>query len=568
MNPFRAACPVLTGLALAARAAVADAPLPPTVRHLLLHNTHGMLPYAFPRETSFDELDRVLAHRFDIVGISFCGPYSGGVIDFAALDAAVRRIHDAGSQTLVHLMPRFLPDEAVGDTLNDGTRIPHAWNRNPNYAVIDVFDPAQTAKFNDYLARVAERYGNDPRIAAFCIGWGFQGETGFFTGDFNAGFEKMGSVSAGYSDHALRTFNAWRGQHDRPEIDALPQPSLADADPVYVDFMRFRSRWIANRFQADAARAMKRHTAKPVGLFAYLPAGKESYARNWVSTPNADFYRSAGSAASYDNARTLSDSGIGWEDSRLHAGRWDFTFAAMRRDQLRMMAHGAAFHAMFCRHYTNEPQWEPGVYDKVARFIRDEAPDLRTRIRTVPPDIGLLLPTWSCAAWPGRSEAQPFLPAEDLLRFIRQHVGIVESFGLRYRLLTEDDLVRPEAWKDVRLILVVAGNRLEPALDDDTLKALREATNVAWLDFTGQAPSRAAVRAILRRRGVPVFFDHDGDLPIAGMVGNIVFNWRPEPTRVRYATATGPVDQTLGPHEVVFLDDVRALRDEAESTQR
>ncbi|MCP6726238.1 hypothetical protein NL526_29695, partial [Klebsiella pneumoniae] len=78
-----------------------------------------------------------------------------------------------------------------------------------------------------------------------------------------------------------------------------------------------------------------------------------------------DFYRSAGSASSFDIGRTLLDSGVGWEDAELHDGKWDFTAACMRRDEARQIARGGAFHAMHVRVYTMEPQWEPGIYDKV-----------------------------------------------------------------------------------------------------------------------------------------------------------------------------------------------------------
>lgn len=525
-----------------------------TVEDFLHGATHGFLPYAFPAETRWEELDQVLSRGFDTVGVTFCGPYAGGAIDFGVLDEAVRRIDATGARALLHIMPRFELSEGIADTLSDGSVLRHVWNQSPHYSVIDVFCATQAARFNRYLELAADRYGDDSRVAGFCIDWGFQGETGFFTGDFNAGHERMGTVSAGYSNHALDTFNRWRAVRGAAPVAALPIPSATGSSAEFVDFMHFRHDWLSERFQAEAVRAMKARTDKPVGTFAYLPAGKESYARNWCPVPAADFYRSAGSAASYDNRRTLSDSGIGWEDSLLHGGVWDKTSAAMIRDQWRMMAHGAAFHAMWCRHYEAEPGWEPGLYNRVAAFIRDEAPAARRQIRPATATVGLFLPTWSCAAWPGHSEAQPFLIRADLNHFIRRHVGIVESFGLSYDLLTEADLADPACLDAYELVLLVAANRLDVALGEAAARSLHSRPHVRRVDYEGNPPTRSGIRDLLVEAGIPLYLDHDGEDPLAGRVNNVLFNFGNAPVRVRLAGRDGVETVALGAHEVRVLE--------------
>ncbi len=561
---FPATCGFVFALLSGALPAGADSSRPPppkpddrkaAVRDLLFDRTHGLLPYPFPAETSLEELDRVLAGKFDTVGILFCGPYRGGEIDFDSLDRVLERIARAGSTTLLNVMPRFLESEGIRDRLSDGRVLAHAWNRSPNYAILDVFDPEQTAKFRGYLAAVGERYGHDERIAGFTIHWGYLGETGFFIGDFTKDSALLGTVSAGYSVHALRAFNAWRGKRGLDPVPSLPDPTAPS--PEFVRFMRFRYEAVS-KFQADAVETLKRATDRPVGIFAYLPADKASYARAWTSTPNADFYRSAASAATYDLSRTLSDSAIGWEDSGLHAGGWDFSFAAIRRDEIRMMALGAVFHAMWYRGYETESAWERGLYERICRFIREEAPRIRSRLRPEPPIVGLFLPTWSCAAWPPRSAEQPFLPSERLLRFIRLHVGIVESFGVPYRLLVESDLEDPASYADLRLVLIVAGDRLDDALGEEVAGRLRGDEKIAWIDFAGnETPSRTRIRSLFEERGIPIRLDHEGDLPIVGRVGNAVFNFRGEPTEVRFATAGGTTNRLLRGHEVLLLDDPR-----------
>ncbi len=336
-------------------------------------------------------------------------------------------------------------------------------------------------------------------------------------------------------------------------------PSTAEQSREYIDLMHFRFDWLSNHFQAGAVRAMKQYTEKPIGVFAYLPSGKESYARNWCPTPGADFYRSAGSAASYVLPRTLSDSGIGWEDSMLHAGRWDFTFAAMRRDELRMMAHGAAFHAMFCRVYDTEPQWEKDIYDKMAAFIKSDAPQLRSRIIHEKTDVGLFLPTWSCAAWPGKSAQQPYIPMDGVHGFIRLHTGIIESFGLRYRLVTEEDLAQANGCSDLNLVFIVAGNHLNKALGDKIVKQLKSDPRYAWVTYDGQNPARSAIRAILEKSQIPIYLDYDSEDPIAGMVNNVLFNWKPESVEVRYRANGNSMMRTLEGHEVEFVEKPEAL---------
>ncbi|HLK57837.1 MAG TPA: hypothetical protein VKU00_14820 [Chthonomonadaceae bacterium] len=72
--------------------------------------------------------------------------------------AAVNRDLKYKARAVLHLAPRFSEGDRMGDTLHDGTALPHVWNRSPNYSVTDIFDPRQQALFFDYLKKGASNH--------------------------------------------------------------------------------------------------------------------------------------------------------------------------------------------------------------------------------------------------------------------------------------------------------------------------------------------------------------------------------------------------------------------------
>jgi len=506
---------------------------------------HSWCPYALPAETTLSEIESVAKRGFDAVGISFVGPYNGGGIDFSTLDAAVALVAKHGARAVLHLAPRFSEADRAGDVLNDGTVLAHVWNRSPNYSVADIFDPRQRGLFHDYLRIVAKRYGKDPRVAGFALGWGYMGETGFFFGDFLANFSLLGAVCAGYSDHALREFNAWRSRHGMTAVDRLPVPSPLRQSDDYARFQRFRSEWVRDVFQKGLVAAVKEHTSLPVGIFGYIAANPNNYARCWQSTPNADFYRSAASASSFDITRTLLDSGVGWEDAEMHDGKWDFTFACLRRDEARQIARGGAFHAMHVRVYETETQWERGVFDKVCDFLRTQP--LARKVHREPPQVALFQPTWGVAALPAESARQPFLPNRAHSRHLTKMIGLVESFGLPYRLITETDLIDRNRLRSYKFLLVPMWDALPRILEGKTYRMLARDRRVVPLPLLDRPYTRTEFRDRLKLAGIPGRLDFDAETILAGRFANLVYNWTNRLTQVRIPESADPLN--LAPHE-------------------
>jgi len=535
----------LIGVSAVAGAATKEEP-----QRFLRQYRHSWCPYALPRETSLAEIEKVARLGFDTVGMSFVAPYNSGDIDFSRLDEAVRMIAERGQQVVLFLAPRFLDSEGVADQLDNGKIIQHVWDKNPNYSMIDIFDPVQRRKFVDWLKRCAVRYGKDDRVAAFVLGWGYQGETGFYNGDWNTKFEWMGSECAGYSPHALAEFNKWRTKKTLPEVAALPLPSLTEQSDDYVLFHRFRSEFIRNVFHREMIGAVKQHTQLAVGIYAYIAASTDSYARDWTDAPNADFYRSAGSTASFDMTRTLIDSGIGWEDSLLHDGKWNFTAACMERDQARQIAKGGVFHAMYVRVYETEPQWENGVFDKVVVFLKTQ--ELDKGIRRTKATVALFQPTWGAAALPGRSEAQKFLPKVEYWHYLDKMIGLAESFGLPYDLVTEWDLLDAARLKRFQHIIVPMWELIPKVVGKVRYRKLANDKRVVRIPLKEWALTRSEFRDVLKQAGIKTRLDFDSDKILAGRTHNLVYNWDEKPIQVRVPERED--DITLQPYQYLFVD--------------
>ncbi|MGC8668476.1 MAG: hypothetical protein ACP5VE_10220 [Chthonomonadales bacterium] len=538
-------------LALAACFSVTPikASTPAQTQHFLRSLRHSWCPYALPAETSLGEILQVARFDFDTVGISFVGPYNGGHMDFASLDQAIDAVSRRGQRVVLHLSPRFLEDEGVSDRLSDGTTLPNIWNRNPNYALADIFDPGQRRKICDWFRCVARRYGKDPRVAAFVLGWGNLGETGFFHGDFITNPASLGSVCAGYSTWALKAFNSWRRKHHLEPVTRLPLPSPIHQTQDYILFHRFRSEFIRTVFHKEILQAVKEFTSDPVGIFAYLPASPDSYARDWTDAPNADFYRTAGVAATYDMHRTLIDSGIGWEDAGLHDGTWNFTAACMERDEARQMARGGVYHMMWVREYRTDPRWEKNIQQKIARFLKTQR--ISERVRAERPVLALYQPTWGAAAIPGRSAQQPFLPKASVSTYVTKMVGLVESFGIPYQLVTERDLENPATLKPYRLVVVPLWDLLPRILGQEGAARLARDPRVIGIPTQDHPLTRSQMRALLRNR-VPIRLDFDAEKILAGRTGNLVYNWDDHPIEVRVPEAREPLQ--LRPCEYRFIE--------------
>lgn len=500
-------------------------------RSFLRDYRHGFCPYPLPFETSLDEIKSIADHGFSAMGIMFAAPYSEGVIDWTTLDKAVDMIAADGRKSVLHICPRFAESEGLFDVMSNGKRIPHANNKSPNYSVLDIYDPVQKFKFYSYLTRAAERYANNPNVIGFVFGWGYMGETGFYIGDFLSDYNLFGSECAGYSDKAMLEYNRWRKAHGKDAIDKLPLPSVKEQSDDYIDWTHFKYWYVSEVFERGAVDAFKAKTDKPVGTFAYLPSGVDSYARAWCYVPNADFFRSAGAAPSFDPTRTLQDSGIGWEDAWQHDGNWDFTAKRMMSDEARFIAKGSMFHCMYYRGYKTEPQWEKDVYKKVSNFLTTE--NIRDQILPEKLKVALYRPTWGCAALPARSEKQLFAPVEGPMNYLTKMLGLVESFGLPYKQIVEEDLLEPERLSKYDLIILPISDYLPKILGKKRAQELAKDSRVLLIPSRTQPVPRSEFRKMLQKKHAPMSFDYDGDQCVAGKANNVIFNWTADPIKIK-----------------------------------
>lgn len=515
----------------------------------LRQHRHAWLPYPFPAETSTNELARLLDFPFDIIGLSFAGSYHGGDIDFSTLDTAVAMVAARGRTAVLSLTPRFDASDGVFDRLTDGSVITNVPYKNPNASMIDVFDPAQREKFCRWIDLCVGRYGKDPRVSGFVIGWGYMGETGFFIGDYLSDFDKLDSVASGYSTNALAEFNRWRQKHGLSNLLQLPLPSVAGPDRDYILFQRFRTEFAGGVFQKEAVARAQALTRKPVGIFGYISVNAANYARNWAPTPNADFYRSAVSAASFDMGRTLLDSGMGYEDSELSDVPWNYTVAAIERNIARQMAHGGVFHAMPVRDFVKCPPWETNYFPRLADFLLTQR--LAEKVRVSPVDVALFQPTWSAAALPIRDAAHPFAPRAAAQERCAKTIGLVESFGVPYQLITERELLAPRALKKYRRIIIPLWDLMPEILDRKSYGQLARDPRVIPILSGDRSMTRSEFRELLRQYNVPIRLDFDSDKILAGRVNNLIFNWSDRPLTVQIPVENQPL--LLQPMEYRFV---------------
>jgi hypothetical protein len=452
---------------------------------------------------------------------------------------AIEKIAIKGKKAVLHLTPRFAESDGVWDRLDNGKIIHSIWDKNPNYGIIDVFSPEQRAKSIAWLEQAAKRYGRNRRVVSFTVGWGFIGETGFYAGDWFADIDKpetahTGSECAGYSQNALRQFNRWRAKKGFEPVNKLPLPSTKRQSQDYILFHRFRCEFIREVLHREMIAAVKTHTDMPVGIRGYLSAFPDSYARNWVDAPNADYYLTAGSSSTFDMTRTLIDSGIGWEDNVIHDGKWDYSSACMFRDEVRQIARGGVFHAMVVREYKEKSQWEQNLFKKIAKFLKTQ--NIESKIHREKPTVALYQPTWGIAALPARSEKQKFLPRWEHSMYVAKMTGLVESFGLPYQLVTEADLLEPQRIDAYRFIIVPMWDIVPRIIGKGLAERYSKDRRVIKVLLKNAPFSRSEFRELLKIASVPISLDFDSDMILAGRYANLVYNWGRMPLhfRMRY----------------------------------
>jgi hypothetical protein len=222
----------------------------------------------------------------------------------------------------------------------------------------------------------------------------------------------------------------------------------------------------------------------------------------------------------------------------------------MMRDEARMIARGAVFHAMWIKVYDVEPQWEEGVFVKVASFLKTQ--DLGKKVKLVKPNIALYQPTWGTAALKGRSAKQPFIPRTGHSVFVTKMVGLMESFGLPYRLIMEADLVDPSRLRDYEHIVVPLWDFMPRVIGESKFEALKKDRRVIGISLHENALTRGEFGEILEKAGVKTFLDYGTGRIVAGRTANLIYNWDDQPIRVQVPERKDEVE--LGSHGYMFLE--------------
>lgn len=501
------------------------------VEKFLSGQTHCMYPPVVNYASSPKEMARCTADLgYDVVHIGFCGPYNSGNIDTSSVDESLSLLDAKGKKAVLYVNPRFNRDEGICDTLNDGRIITNQWNVGCNAFMVDVFDEAQRGKFADYIARIAQKYGTDDRVAGFVVSWGYMGETGFWIGDFLGDFGLVGTENSGYSKAALVEFNKWRKKHKLAALKSLPLPSPAGQSRDYVLFHRFRAEFVRDVFHRDLIAAAKKHTKKPVGIYNYVSVSTYSGARDWTGSPTADFLRSGGCTASLDMKRTLIETGVGVEDTGLSDGARTANAENLERDMARQIARGNTIMFMYIDSM-DSPPWEKGTIDKLSTWVLTEQKKIEAKMKRTKPLVAVYQPTWGTNALPSQDEKHLFLSKLSYEAYFSRMMSLTESCGVNYVPVTEDDLLEPKKlWKSYRkLILPMWGDCLKLVLGPDLYEAYSKDARVARIPLMERAPTRTEFKSYLSAIGIKGRLDYNGEKVVVGMQYNMVYNFDNSP---------------------------------------
>jgi hypothetical protein len=128
-------------------------------------------------------------------------------------------------------------------------------------------------------------------------------------------------------------------------------------------------------------------------------------------------------------------------------------------------------------------------------------------------------------------------------------IGLAESFGLPYQLITERDLLQPRSLRKFRHILIPLWDLMPEILDRKTYAKWARDPRMVPIPSGNTMMTRSEFRDLLRSHEIPMKLDFDSDHILAGRVNNLIFNWNDQPTRV----SVGDKNYSLQPMEYRFL---------------
>ncbi|MCW3051083.1 MAG: hypothetical protein JWN14_253, partial [Chthonomonadales bacterium] len=130
-------------------------------------------------------------------------------------------------------------------------------------------------------------------------------------------------------------------------------------------------------------------------------------------------------------------------------------------------------------------------------------------------------------------------------------IGLVESFGLPYRLITEADLMDPKRLRSYKHLILPLWDVLERIVGTDAYRRLTTDKRVLKIPLLNRPLTRSELRAHLKQAGVSTRLDFDADTVLAGRTSNLVYNWTNAPLTVRVPESPSPL--TLAAHAYKIL---------------
>ena len=131
-------------------------------------------------------------------------------------------------------------------------------------------------------------------------------------------------------------------------------------------------------------------------------------------------------------------------------------------------------------------------------------------------------------------------------------IGLVESFGLPYALVTESDLLDPRCLRRFHHIILPMADFLPVIVGDKTATRLARDSRVVPLPLQDRPVTRSAFREMLRQHQIPFRLNFDSDKILAGRIGNLIYNWGDQPLQVTLPEKK--TDAALEPYGFLFLE--------------
>jgi hypothetical protein len=237
------------------------------------------------------------------------------------------------------------------------------------------------------------------------------------------------------------------------------------------------------------------------------------------------------------------------EDTGFSDGARDRTAANLEVDAARQIAKGASVIAMYLRDF-NTSAWEPGTFEKLSTWLRTQR--LHEQAHHPILTIALYQPTWGTSALPARDAVHKFAPKWEYTLFLTKMIGLVESFGLPYRLITEADLMDRSRLKGFTHIIVPIWDYIPRIVGPSAYRSLEKDPRIVGIPAANRSLTRTEFRKILNNAAIPSQLDYDSDYSYVGRYGNMLYNRHNRAVTVKIPERNS--DITLQPYQYLITN--------------